>query len=379
MKPFKILAGACVRQDPVVLGYYLKSLERLQIPKDADLRFGFVNDGGDSALPALSSLPDIAIVMPAEERPKDAVYGVGAETHLWSVPTFEHLARQKQRLLNYAVENAYTHVFLVDSDLLLEPTTLVSLWETKCDIANAVFWTSWQNGSPPQPQCWLSHPYGLAGYGMEEHEYIEALASRQAVRVAGGGACTLIATAALKRGIHYHPRLQLPEGGMWQGEDRTLAVLAQRKHVRQIADAWPDVFHAYHPEQRTEAVLAEAWDVLGAPRQLRAGYGDQIALVIDPLEDMPLTAALDAHPELRCIRGRLGQLKLAPEIEARVADMSPGDEAILEIQFPPWSELAAYRGIKKVVRVRLVDIKPYSFAPVLADTAFAGVGADNGC
>ena len=161
---------------------------------------------------------------------------------------------------------------------------------------------------------------------------------------------------------------------MWQGEDSTFAIIAQRLHERQLADGWPDIFHAYHPEQRTEAVLAEAWSVLSAPRQLRANYGDQISLIIDPMEDIPLTQAVAEHPEVRCVRGRLGALPLAPEIEAKIINMCPGEEALIDVEYPAWCELQPYRGQRKVLRVKLIDVKPYSVAPVLCDVAFAGVG-----
>lgn len=375
LKPrFRILAGACIKQDPVVLKYYLQSLEALQIPKDADLRFGFVNDGDDAQRDRLSLIRDLAIVLPAEPRPAESGYAIGPDTHHWQVGTFEHLARQKQRLLNYAIEAGYTHVFLVDSDLLLEPTTLISLWETKADIVNAAFWTAWSRGGPPQPQCWLSHPYGLAGLGMEEHEFLEQLAKRQAVRIAGGGACVLASVETLKHGVRYHPRLAgLPSEGMWQGEDRTFAILAQRLHERQLADGWPDIFHAYHPEQRTSLVLDGVWEFLNAPRQQYAKYGDLISLVLDPMEDKVLADSLATKPELRCIRGRLGALDLAPEIEEKVLGMKPGDEALVDIHFSYYTELLPYRGQSKVIRIKMIDCKPYGFAPTLAEHAFAGV------
>lgn len=376
MFKYKVLAGCSVRQDAIVLQAYLRSLQALIVPADTELRFGFINDGDQATLSLLQSV-EPAIVLPAESRPADAMYVVSSDTHHWSVSTFEHLARQKQRLLDYAVAAGYTHVLLVDSDILLEPTTLLSLLSTKASIANAVFWTRWNPSAPPQPQCWLSHPYGLNGLGMEEHDFIAGLSKRQAIRCLGGGACTLIATKALERGVRYHPRLTgLPQDGMWQGEDRTFAILASRLHERQLADGWPDVFHAYHPSQRTQAALDEAWAVLSAPRQEQANYGDQIALILDPMEDKELAESLAMRPELRCIRGRLGGLPLAPEIEAAVLRMRPGDEQLVDVFFPPWHELPAYRGQRRIIKVKLVDCKPYSMPPVLAEVAYAGVEYD---
>lgn len=378
-KQYKILAGCCVKQDPAVLDAHLRSLAALKVPAGCDLKFAFVNDGAAGSDYRRHSTQlltlDPVLLLPAEQRPLDAAYAIGNETHAWSISAFEHLARQKQRLLDYACEAGYSHVFFVDSDLLLEPTTLLSLWAARAPIANAVFWTAWQAGSQPQPQCWLQHPYALAGLGMDEHEFTGGLADRQIIRCLGGGACVLIATDACKRGVRYHPRLAgLPADGMWQGEDRTFALLAASAHIRQLADGWPDVFHAYHPEQRTQQVLDEVWAYLNAPRQEQAKYGDQISLTVDPLEDAQLQQSISLRPEIRCVRGRLGQLKLAPEIEAAVTEMKVGEERLVEVHFPPWSGVAHYRGQRKLLRVRLLDAKPYSFAPVLSDVAFAGVG-----
>ena len=373
MAHYKVLVGCCLRQQAHVVDYYCRSLRALQVPRDAELRFGFIDDGTDGKEHIAALEP--ALVLPAEPRPPDAVYAITEQTHIWQHATFEHLARQKQRLLQYAIDAGYSHVFLVDSDILLESTTLVSLWETKCDITNAVFWTRWQPDAPPMPQCWLSHPYGMKGLGMEEHEFLGSLTRRQAVRCIGGGACTLMATDALKRGIRYHPRLPgLPPDGMWQGEDRTFALLAARNHERQLADGWPDVFHAYRMEQRTPEALEEAWTVLSAPRQTRAKYGDMVSLTLDPLEDPPLATSLAAKSEMRCIRGRLGGLPLAPELESAILDMAPGDIRLINMRFPMWHPIEVYRGHEKVIKLMLVDVKPYSYAPVLAEAAFAGVG-----
>lgn len=359
-----------------MLAAYLRSLRALQVPQDAELEFGFVHDGDEQQL-AILRIFQPTVTLPPEPRPADAAYGIGKDTHHWTVSTFEHLARQKQRLIEYAIAEHYTHIFFVDSDLLLEPTTLISLWETKGDIANAVFWTRWQNGAGiPQPQCWLSHPYGMAGLGMEEHEFLGSLSKRQVIRCIGGGACTLVDVAALQRGVRYHPLLSgMPQGGMWEGEDRTFAILAQRTHERQLADGWPDIFHAYHPHQRTQEALDEAWAVLSAPRQVQANYGDHISLTIEPMEDAGLAESLATKPELRCVRGRLGGLELAPELEAAVLEMKPGEERLVELYYPPWHSLPAYRNQKRIVKLKLVDIRPYGFAPVLAEVSFAGLDA----
>lgn len=356
-----------------MLAAYVKSLKALKAPPGTEIVYGFINDGGPEQLELLAPL-EPALVLPGEARPDEARYAVTEQTHLWEVATIEHVARQKQRLIDYAVQAGYSHVFFVDSDLLLEPTTLLSLWATKARIVNAVFWTRWSPESAAGPQCWLTHPYGMAGLGLEEHEYLRKLIRRQLVRVLGGGACVLVSTDAFRRGVRYHPRVPgLPQGGMWQGEDRSFALYSDRLHERQLADGWPDIYHAYHPSQRTPEALAEAWQVLSAPRQLRANYGDYVNFTVEPMEDPHLQEALARKPELSCVRGRLGGIDCAPEIEEALLEMAPGESRMLDIHFPRWSTVDPYRGQTKIIQLTMVDIKPYSAAPVIAEEVFEGV------
>jgi len=373
----KILVAACIRQSPEVLGAYIASLQRLLPPAGTELAFGFVNDdpNREQTLAILNECKP-AVVLPAEPRPMDAVYQVGNMTHHWNVATIEHLARQKQRLLNYAVEAGYSYVFMVDSDLLMEPSTLRVLHSAGTDIANAVFWTAWNNepNAEPLPQCWLSHPYGMDGLGKQMHEFIDGLASRQMLRCLGGGACTLISTNALRKGIRYHPQLEgLPQDGMWQGEDRTLAILAQQAQLRQYADGWPDVYHAYHPQQRDPEYMTNVATMLQAPRQRRVNYGDLVAFTVDPLEDMGMQEAIKRNPCLRSVRCRMGGTSLAPELEAELMDMEVGSNRIVEVKFPYWHAVPEYRNRSILLKLGLVDCKPFGFAPVLAETAYAGL------
>ena len=252
------------------------------------------------------------------------MYSVDDTTHRWNVDTFEHLARCKQLFLDYAISNHFDYVFMVDSDLLLEPTTLKSMYACDQDVVNGCFWTQWTPNDSPLPQCWLAHPYGLDGLGMRVDEYLGDLHDHKLVRVIGGGACTLIKVSALKRGLCYHPRLNLPPEGMWQGEDRSFAVRCQQLHIRQYCDAWPRIHHAYHPPMRTKQALDDVWADLSAPTQLYAKRGDWINAKLTPLEDPQLQQIID--PRSQALRIRLGSVKLASEIETALSTMSVGDK-----------------------------------------------------
>ncbi len=293
-------------------------------------------------------------MLPAPQRPVDAAYAVNEVTHQWQVSTFDHLARCKQLLLDYAVSEGFTHVMLVDSDLLLEHSTLQSLYACNVDIVSGVFWTAWQPGTPPLPQTWLAHPYVLEGLGMQQHEYLSALDNHALVRVLGGGACCLIKTSVLNK-VRYSPRLALPEGGMWQGEDRTLAVLAQQRHVKQYADAWPRIYHAYRPADRTPEQLALVWQELSAPKQIYAKLGDMVSIRLTPLEDPPLQDAID--PSIANTRVRLGSGKLCNELEHALQDMHLGSSKVVDIAINAGHPV--YPPGKRAILVELIDARPY--------------------
>ena len=368
MKP-KILVGTCVRQDAKVLDAYLQALKWQQA--DAQIDLAFIDDGGHKEqLEAAGATK----VFEADARPDDAEYEIGPDTHKWSVPTFYHLAKQKQKLFVRALNKGYDYLWLVDSDLICDPTTLRSLLSLQAPVANAVFWTHWHNVRHdvlPLPQVWLRHPYELSGRGISKQEFVKKLQEREAMQVAGGGACTLIRRDALERGVSYLPIPGLPQGGMWQGEDRHFAIRAERLRVPQYADGWPDIFHAYHPHQRESIVLDQVVKALSSTHTEAPKYGDQVSVVINPLQSPQLQKAL--QPQHRSIRGRLGAIPFVPEIEVALGEMKPGDKQLVSCAFPDHYRFEEYAGKVRLLEVELIDVKPYSVQPVLSDHVFRGL------
>lgn len=379
----KVLAGCVVRQEPQVFQTYLKLLTLQIIPEAVQMDLAFILDCKDDDVlnKKLEKLARgvKAKLLPPRSRPEGAIYAVGDRTHIWAPETFAHLAGEKHRLCSYAMENGYDYMWLVDSDLLLEPTTLRSLLCTYRSAVSAVFWTEWQADQPASlgPNVWLKHPYGQEGYGMLRGEFWQDLADRKLLEVAGGGACFLMHRAVHDKGVHYSPLLAaLPQEDMWRGEDRTFALRAERFHVKQFADAWPDIFHAYHPTDRTPEALEEIYDFFQAPRQTYAKYGDLVSFTLENLEE-PATRDI-----MLTYRGRLGGMKLLPEIEHALLQARVEEERLFEVAFPSWfppiqprpdKASLAYAGQKKTLRLRLVDAKPYGFAPTLAQHAFGGL------
>jgi hypothetical protein len=363
----RVLTVASVRVDPATFAANLKSLKAQILPASVSLAFHYIVD--DPKPKPLQKLIEAAggTWELAGERPAEAAYGVGPQTHEWNIATFDHLARNKQRLLDYAVRERFDYVWVCDTDLVCDPRTLASMLSLREPVVSAVFWTPWQHGAQAMPQVWLAQPYEQQGKGMSAGEFWDKLVRRRAVAVAGGGACMLVDTKVLDR-VRYWPRLEgLPQEGMWQGEDRTFAILCERNHINQWADGWPDVVHAYHSEQRAPESLSVVVDALCGPRQTHAKYGDMVSFTLESLDEPTLAGRI--FP----VRGRLGGLGLVPELEQALLDTEVGQERFVEISFPQMWPVEGLRGQQRVVALRFVDAKPWSFPPMVAEHMFRGV------
>jgi hypothetical protein len=285
-----------------------------------------------------------------EDRPSGAEYVASQDTHHWQQATFDWLGSLRQKFLDKVVEDNYDAGFLVDSDLLLDPRCLQSLITCDKPITSAVFWTKWQPGAPPLPQVWLKHPYGFSGRGWKEHEFLQELSNGALVRVYGLGACTLFKASILDK-VAYHPLLQgLPTGGMWQGEDRSFCVRAERAHVEMWADAWPNIWHCYRPGQ--EEKIPGILDTLPTlNKEHEPNWGDFVSVTCEPVSEPQLVG----HAEH--VRGRLGKIPVMEEIEDALLEMKPGGEALVKVNYPHWHDIPEYRGATKVIRVKLRDVK----------------------
>ena len=292
-------------------------------------------------------------MLPPEPIDETATYdGDREDTHEWNVPAFYRLARQKQRLCDLAVSEGYDYLWLVDSDLLCDPRTLWSLYYADKPIVSAVFWTAWQPDSPMLPQVWLTHPYGLEGGRTKTaNAFLSTLVDRQLVQVAGLGACTLIKVEALEDCRFDPPLPDLPTDGMWQGEDRHFCVRANRAHQTLWADAWPDVAHIYRPsyDEHVESIETTLKTDLQRP-----AIGHYVSFTIEELQTPSLQG------ELLHVRGRLGGLKILPEIETDLLDMRVGQSILTKINYPDWYGLAELAGQSRFIQICLIGVKRYT-------------------
>ena len=100
----------------------------------------------------------------------------------------------------------------------------------------------------------------------------------------GNGAGVLIPMYALHKGLNFRKFDGLAGGPMAQGEDRHFCAWAARLHIPLVADAWPDIYHAYHPQNYPD--IASQIERL-ARMQNPPKFGDLVSAKIELVTNHP--------------------------------------------------------------------------------------------
>src|SRR3989441_4483591 len=376
-----IVVGTSVRKSAAVLKSYLESLAWQELPPRVKLHYAFVDDGCERAA---RSLLEEFVALRGGEILRGLPGAVGdfsdehPATHQWSLSAMRRVGANKDRILRRALEIRADAVGVVDLDFLLNKTTLISPPAADNPFAGAVYWTHWQKqaAKPRQshaaPQVWLRHPYQLDGRGQDEFEFRRKLLSRGLVRVWGQGACTLLRKHVVENGITFAP---LPEPqfqqGLMAGEDRQFCVKAERAHIEMWADTWPDIFHIYHLPHDLERV-PDLSRRLSAGHPRTASLGCLVSARVTALEPLPGPNNTWHQAPPHALRGRLGTMQLLPELEEVLYTLERGQERIVPVHVPLDYPVPYMRGKRRLLKVKLVDVKPYGFPPVVEDELFLG-------
>lgn len=369
-KKVRVLVGAPVRKRADVLGACLQTIAAQEKPARVEFDYLFVDDypgpdDGSTVLADFVAAHGGRVGKNAETR-SDDFSDAHPITHQWTESAMGRVGRIKNGILKACLDGGYDYLWLVDTDLLLDPTTFVSMLSTDKPIVSAVYWTRW-NASPGYenphagPQVWQAPVYQLGLPHYPEHEFRSDLANRDLVRVGGLGACTLIRRDVIEKGIHFGKPPEFPSGGLWDGEDRHFCEWARRLHVDLYGDGWPDIFHVYHPTD-TERI-PKMLERVSMPHPTYPNIGHLVALKLTNLED-------GVGPVW--IRCRMGDGTLLPEVEGAVLSMRRGETKIVRVHFPVTMPMVNTQpggkplgGSVKLLQVDLVDCKPFGYAPVL--------------
>ena len=145
MKKPRILIGSSVCQKPSILERFLVSLKKLDLT-GIDVTFRFIDDNQNetsSHMLQQANLGHETILTTAP--PKTAVYHVDDTTHYWSGSLVLRVANLKNLIIAYAIENRFNYLFLIDSDLIINPNLILHLLAQEKDVISEIFWTSTQH------------------------------------------------------------------------------------------------------------------------------------------------------------------------------------------------------------------------------------------
>ncbi|WP_206669842.1 glycosyltransferase family 2 protein [Paenibacillus luteus] len=201
-----------------------------------------------------STEQNIKILSVSQEQ--DEVYQCDEYMHHWRESIIWKVAGMKDRILEIAREELYSHVFFADSDLIFHPETLKVLLHTDKDLVSTVFWTKWQPETIEMPQVWLHGEYDhypLIRQNAQDNEQKAIQAQRFFFKlrkpglyeVGGLGACTLISRSALFKGVSF---AEIKNLNYW-GEDRHFCVRAAALGLSMFVETSRPAYHIYRESE----------------------------------------------------------------------------------------------------------------------------------
>lgn len=289
----RVLIGSTIRQNPNVLSEFLKSLKQLS-RKGLAVDYYFVDDNDDSKSKEL--LKDFCIdgKVKIEKVKAQDIYVCDETTHNWNEGLIWKVANYKNRIIKYCKKENYDYLFIIDSDLVLHPNTLIHLIDTKKDIISEIFWTKWNPDEGHLPQVWLYDQYSLVpksrGEKLTKEEsarrrnlFIKNLQKPGVYDVGGLGACTLLSKTALEKGVNYSEIYNVS----FSGEDRHFCIRAAALGFKLFVDTHYPAYHIYRQsdldgieEYRKQCMnntsISYSMEVLGEKTRIRNTVKDFI-------------------------------------------------------------------------------------------------------
>ncbi|MNO23780.1 Glycosyl transferase family 2 [compost metagenome] len=248
----RVLIGSPVHQKPQILQPFLDSLLCLN-RSGLELDFYLIDDNDEEEssrlLEAFAASGNEVFLQSSGLH--DAYIRTDA-THFWNSNLIWKIAGFKNLMIRRAETFGYDYLFLIDSDLVLHPDTLLHLIGTDRDIISEVFWTQWQPGTLLQPQVWMHDEYNQweaepgEQLSQEEinrrfHQFLAKLQVPGIYEVGGLGACTLISRRAIAAGASYD---RVRNISYW-GEDRHFCIRAAALGIPLYVDTHYPALHLY--------------------------------------------------------------------------------------------------------------------------------------
>ena len=248
----RVLVGSPICQKPEILRQFLKSLNNLE-KQHIDINYLFVDDNeneeSSNMLKEFSSNMENAQVYKSDYNDK---YVCDNQAHLWNEKLVWKVASFKDDMIDYARNNNYDYLFLIDSDLILHNTTIEHLVSAGKEIISEIFWTKWTLETEELPQVWMKDQYTqyMISRGevvtnnealIRQKYFLSKLRQPGTYEVGGLGACTLISMKALQKDISFK---EIGNLSFW-GEDRHFCIRAATLGIPLYVDTHYPAYHIY--------------------------------------------------------------------------------------------------------------------------------------
>lgn len=175
-----------------------------------------------------------ARVLPTISGLQRSRYRRAEDTHKWDVPTYHRVAAIKNAAIDRFLTTKARSLFLIDSDVLVQPGTVEHLDEAELPIIASVYWTAWFPHHGRGANMWGSAPEPLLEPG---HHVVH-----------GTGACTLI-----RRDVFKHARFDPQPHLAREGEDRWFCELARNAGYELVMCSHLNPFHVYRDSEISAA------------------------------------------------------------------------------------------------------------------------------
>ncbi|MPQ44468.1 glycosyltransferase [Clostridium tarantellae] len=252
----RVLIGSPVHQKYEILLEFLKSLEELE-KTNLKVDYCFVDDNSDKNSSKLlndfkEKHENVTLLNVDLSSEEDQQYYCDDYTHRWNNSLVDKVTKFKNEIIKFAVKENFDYLFFIDSDIVLQIPTLVTLVEANKDIISNVFWTRWSPEGPELPQVWVKDAYtfynadAINPIPQEEaqrlsNEFINMLKVPGLYKVGGLGACTLISKKALQKGVNFNKIYNI---SFW-GEDRAFCIRAAALGFELFVDTHYPAYHIY--------------------------------------------------------------------------------------------------------------------------------------
>jgi hypothetical protein len=227
-----ILLVVPARQKDEIFKLHLESLNNLKVPEGVSLKRLFI----------LHNSPNLTKLIPNDDNTTiqqiktEDIYTTDEDTHYWKHDNLAFITALKNGIFDYVRKSQNEYVFIVDSDLVLHPDTLINLYNAKKEIVSEIFWTKWnKQDTVAMPNAWDLDHYSFLPDTLETYK------QKGLYECGGTGACILIHRSVIDRNVSYNPITNL---SFW-GEDRAFSIRAKCAGFSLWVDTNSPAFHIY--------------------------------------------------------------------------------------------------------------------------------------